>query len=204
VIAPFVNRLSQCHAVPLSVVQCVKICDTVVLDSSNWNNTSGWPEKTDLDKERIREQQARRARCKQLLGLEVSASDWPPFDLAKAHELYQALLAPSAELTKGKQLIIVPAGALSRLPFHVLVTDKPDPVLTGMARYRKAAWLALRQPVTVLPSVGSLQALRRLGRASIEPYIAFGNPLLVGPNGDDKRAWDRQRCLQADYNDCGQ
>jgi CHAT domain-containing protein len=125
----------------------------------------------------------------------VSSSNVPP-DLS-THALYQVLLAPFAELTKGKHLIIVSAGALSSLPFHVLVTDKPDPALTGMARYRKAAWLVLRQPITVLPSVGSLQALRKLGPSQAsEPYIAFGNPLLVGPDGNDKRAWDKQRCLQ--------
>ena len=47
------------------------------LDSSSWDSASGWPKTTDLDKQRIREQQARRARCKQLLGLEVS-----PLELA--------------------------------------------------------------------------------------------------------------------------
>ena len=143
------------------------------------------------------EQKARRELCKQLLGLEVSAHDWPPFDPARAHELYQALLAPFAEVTEGKHLIIVPSGALTSLPFHVLVTEKPDAALTGMAAYRQAAWLALRQPVTVLPSVGSLQALRELGPSqAAEPYIAFGNPLLLGPSGNDRRAWGKQRCLQ--------
>jgi CHAT domain-containing protein len=49
--------------------------------------------------------------------------------------------------------------------------------------------------VTVLPSVGSLQALRRLGPSQArEPYIAFGNPLLLGPSGNDKRAWHKQHC----------
>ena len=81
------------------------------------------------------EQQARRERCKQLLGLEVSSAEWPPFDLARAYELYQALFAPFAEVTKGKHLIIVPSGPLTSLPFQVLVTEKPDPALTGMARY---------------------------------------------------------------------
>src|SRR5205085_1383878 len=61
-----------------------------------------------------------------------------------------------------KHLIIVPSGPLTNLPFHVLVTQPPDPALVAMARYRRAAWLALRQSVTVLPSVGSLQALRKL------------------------------------------
>ena len=90
-------------------------------------------------------------------------------------------------------LIVVPSGALTSLPFHVLVTEKPDPALRGMAAYRQAAWLALRHPVTVLTSVASLQALRRLGPSKArEPYIAFGNPLLLGANGNDRRALDKQ------------
>jgi CHAT domain-containing protein len=64
-----------------------------------------------------------------------------------------------------------------------------------MARYQQAAWLVLRQSVTVLPSVASLQALRKLPPSqATEPYIAFGNPLLLGANGTDRRAWDRQAC----------
>jgi CHAT domain-containing protein/tetratricopeptide (TPR) repeat protein len=167
------------------------------LDASSWDDASGWPQETALDKHRMREQQARRAQCKQLLGLEVSADERPPFDPASAHELYQALLAPFADLIKDKQLIIVPSGPLTSLPFHVLVTDKPDAGLAGMARYQKAAWLALQQSVTVLPSVGSLQALRKLGSSqAAEPYLAFGNPLLTGHSGSDKRAWDKQTCRQ--------
>jgi CHAT domain-containing protein/Tfp pilus assembly protein PilF len=165
------------------------------LDASSWDDTSEWPQETALDKQRIGEQLARRNRCKALLRLTVSSDELPPFDVSRTHELYQALLAPFADLTKGKQLIIVPSGPLTTLPFHVLVTDKPDDALTGVARYQKAAWLALQQPVTVLPSVGSLQALRKLGPShAAEPYIAFGNPLLMGPSGSDKRAWDKQRC----------
>jgi CHAT domain-containing protein/tetratricopeptide (TPR) repeat protein len=165
------------------------------LDTSSWDDSASWPQETALDKQRIAEQQARHARCKELLGLEVSPAAWPPFDLTKSHELYQALLAPFADLTNSKHLIIVPSGPLTSLPFHVLVTRPVDPLLAGMARYRRAAWLAMQQPVTVLPSVGSLQALRRLGPSQArEPYIGFGNPLLLGPSGTDKRAWQKQHC----------
>src|SRR5262249_50164035 len=187
------------HSIPLDTAA---LSDRVTalrcgLDASTWDDATGWPQETTIDKQRIAEQQARRARCKQLLGLEVLSSDWPPFDLAKSHELYQSLLAPFADLTEGKHLIIVPSGPLTSLPFHVLVTKSPESTLTGMARYRQAAWLALQQPVTVLPSVGSLQALRQLPPSmASQPYIAFGNPLLLGPSGIDKSAWDKQRCAQ--------
>src|SRR5262249_51553281 len=142
------------------------------------------------------EQLARRNRCKQLLGSEASPNDWPPFDLTKAHELYEALLAPFGDLTKGKHLIIVPSGPLTSLPFQVLVTAPPNSELKCMEPNRDAAWLAVQQPVTMLPSVGSLQALRKLAPSQAkEPYIAFGNPLLLGPSGNDRRAWEKQRCV---------
>jgi len=48
----------------------------------------------------------------------------------------------------------------------------------------------------VLPSVASLRGLRQLAKASqtSRPFIGFGNPLLLGPDGTDRRAWARQRC----------
>ena len=44
------------------------------------------------------------------------AGDRSPFDLVKSRELYQALLAPFADLTNGRHLIIVPSGPLTSLP----------------------------------------------------------------------------------------
>src|SRR5262249_3408805 len=38
------------------------------LDASSWTSTAGWPNQSDLEKVRIHEQEARRARCKELLG----------------------------------------------------------------------------------------------------------------------------------------
>ena len=45
-----------------------------------------------------------------------------PFGQARAHELYQALFGPVADLIKDKQLLLVPSGPLTQLPFQVLVT----------------------------------------------------------------------------------
>ena len=86
------------------------------------------------------------------------------FDLALANELYAALLGPVEGLTKDKHwLLIVPSGALTALPFHLLVTEAPEAAtLDSLARYRNAAWLLRRHAVTVLPSVASLKALRLL------------------------------------------
>ena len=63
--------------------------------------------------------------------------------------------------------MVAPSGALTAVPFHLLVTEKPRHGPAGQvtpeehaARYRDAAWLIKRQAVSVLPSVASLPPLR--------------------------------------------
>jgi tetratricopeptide (TPR) repeat protein/CHAT domain-containing protein len=135
-------------------------------------------------------------RCRRLVGADPDAQGNPPFDEARAHALYRALFAPFEDIIKDKRLIVVPHGPLAALPFQVLVTEVPDAKLRGFDRYRKASWLIARQPVTVLPSVASLRALRRAAGRSGAPnaFAGFGNPLLSGSSGADRRAWDRQTC----------
>jgi CHAT domain-containing protein len=104
------------------------------------------------------------------------------FDLGLANALYAALLGPVETLIKDKkQLLIVPSGALTALPFNLLVTDKPSGAASGLggpAAYRNAAWLIKRQAVTVIPSVVSLNALRTFARKDIggKPMVGFGDP----------------------------
>jgi tetratricopeptide (TPR) repeat protein len=120
-----------------------------------------------------------------------------PFDLQRSHALYTALFGQVEDLIKDKKLIIVPSGPLTSLPFSVLVTQPPDAKLSGFETYRNAAWLGMRQPITVLPSVVSLQALRKTAKQSDapNPFIGFGNPLLLGALGGDRRAFRAQHCL---------
>jgi len=105
------------------------------------------------------------------------------FDLGLAHALYTALFGPVDGLIKDKtHLIIVPTGALTALPFHLLVTERPAvaiPKLEDIATYRNAQWLIKRQAVSVLPSIASLQALRVFARAGqgAKPMIGFGDPV---------------------------
>jgi CHAT domain-containing protein/Tfp pilus assembly protein PilF len=103
------------------------------------------------------------------------------FDLALAHELYVRLLAPVETLVKDKpSLLVVPSGALTALPFHLLVTEKPPAAIPEtFAGYRDAAWLLKRQAVSVLPSVSSLKSLRAFARSDqgIKPMTGFGDPL---------------------------
>jgi CHAT domain-containing protein/tetratricopeptide (TPR) repeat protein len=121
------------------------------------------------------------------------------FDLAVANDLYVTLLGPVEALVKDKRsLLVVPSGALTALPFHLLVTEKPAQAIPEKIEgYRQAAWLLKRQAVSVLPSVTSLKALRSFARRDqdikklgIKPMIGFGDPLFnpMQDNSGDKRA----------------
>jgi tetratricopeptide (TPR) repeat protein/CHAT domain-containing protein len=106
-----------------------------------------------------------------------------PFDLARAHALYQGLFGQIEDLIKNKRLLIVPSGPLTQIPFQVLVTEPPKAALpNAVADYREVAWLARDHAITVLPAVSSLKALRALAKVShaSEAFIGFGDPLLDG------------------------
>jgi len=103
------------------------------------------------------------------------------FDLGIANELYATLLGPLEPLIKEKEkLVIVPSGALTALPFHLLVTEKPANFRPNdLSGYRDAAWLTKRQAVSVLPAVASLRALRAFAGRGVagKPLIGFGDPI---------------------------
>ena len=63
-----------------------------------------------------------------------------PFDLALAHKVYRALFGQVEDLIKGKQLLIVPSGALAQLPFQTLVTALPADAVSSQAP-REVSWL---------------------------------------------------------------
>ena len=188
------------------------------LDNSNWIDPAKelWLQLTDEDRARWQEQQNKRDHCKQLLGREVSKRDPPPFNLATAHELYQALLEPFADEIKDKKLLVVPSGPLSSLPLQVFITKEPAaPYASSPEDYRDAAWLIKDHAIAVLPSVTSLELLRPPAKASQveaqsgdvsnatlkgdarQPFIGFGNPLVFGPKGMDRRAEVKQSCAKA-------
>ena len=99
-----------------------------------------------------------------------------PFDHARAFRLYEALFGQAEYLIKGNQLLIVPSGALTQLPFQVLVTAPP----AGGEINRRLAYPRSRAHCAARGS--SLKALRRVARpsAATKPMIGFGNPLLDG------------------------
>ncbi len=147
-----------------------------------------------LDRSNWRVGDNSRETCKTLLGAEAAEDQLPPFDAEAAHALYLDLFGGVEDLIKDKSLLIVPSGALTQLPFEALVTEKPDGTLPRFDAYRKAAWLGQRQAISILPSVGSLKALGTHPSAAAAPFIGFGNPLLDGQDGKDKRAWGKQSC----------
>jgi CHAT domain-containing protein/tetratricopeptide (TPR) repeat protein len=130
------------------------------------------------------------SRCPELLKTNYTEIDHRnekplPFDTERAFALYKALFGQVEDIIKGKQLLIVPSGALTQLPFQVLVTNNPQLTPSGPEDFRRAAaWLVRSHALTVLPSVSSLKALRQLAKDShaSRMLIGFGNPLLDGPN----------------------
>ncbi len=122
------------------------------------------------------------------------------FDLGLAHKLYVTLLEPVEALVSDKRhLLVVPTGALTALPFHLLVTEKPSATVPGIndtAPYRDAKWLLKRHAISVLPSVASMRALRVFAQKDkgTKPMIGFGDPVF---NPDDEATTGGQRSASA-------
>ncbi|MGE3874181.1 MAG: tetratricopeptide repeat protein [Parvibaculaceae bacterium] len=128
-----------------------------------------------------------------------SISESPPQDwridvIAAASSLYDSTIRPVESLIAGKKLLIVPSRKLSRLPFHLMVAERPP--TDAADPYREARWLLRDHAIAVLPSVSALRAPGggRLPEAGRAPYLGFANPLLTGSGGSDRRAFSRQTC----------
>lgn len=125
-----------------------------------------------------------------------------PFDLARAHELYRLLLGPVEAVIRDKpNLVLVPTGPLTSLPFQVLITAPTRADDAGPAAMRNAPWLIRRHALSVLPSVPSLAALRRVGAKleAAEPFLGIGDPVLRGPSAPSDPARGAQPALAAIY-----
>jgi len=143
-------------------------------------------------------------RCANLLGIGLEKmprqGEQLPFDTSIAAELFEQLFGAVAESVQGKHLLIVPSGPLTSLPFGVLLAEKPKTAPGASADFRTLAWLGIRQPITVLPSVVALGALRQLSGQSVaaKRYLGVGNPLLEGrPDDPDHGAYFRERANEA-------
>jgi CHAT domain-containing protein len=118
------------------------------------------------------------------------------FDLARAHALYRRTLGALESVFADKgHLIVVPTGPLASLPLQVLVT-KP-PMDTGPEALRNAAWLIREHALSVLPSVPSLSALRKLpgDRSALRPFFGAGDPILQGPDPAERQRSGPRRAV---------
>jgi CHAT domain-containing protein len=113
-------------------------------------------------------------------------ADVPDFDTARAHRLYLAFLAPVAEVWKGAaSLIVIPHGALTRLPVALLPTDAMPTAamdrLLAFDRYRRVPWLVRSHAVAQVPSGTALLALRTAAPAgaAAREFVGFGDPVFV-------------------------
>lgn len=127
------------------------------------------------------------------------------YDLALANELYATLFGPVEGLVRDKRsLLVAPSGALTALPFHLLVTEKPAAAVPDRIEgYRNAAWLLKRQAVSVLPSVSSLKALRGFARReqAVKPMTGFGDPVFNPSEGGNERRTASRSVTNLAYTD---
>ena len=158
------------------------------------------------------------AKCRELLQLPTQldgqAPEILPFNLARAHDLYRALLAPFRDIVRDKSLLIVASRSLSSLPFNVLVTEPPKTaILSKLDQYRDVPWLGTQYPITLLPSLSALRVLRQRAETSLaqKMYLGIGNPLLDGQQDhlewggyykkQAQAAWDKQQCSELPVGD---
>lgn len=107
------------------------------------------------------------------------------FDRKTAHRLYQQLIAPVLPTLAGKtHLFVTGGGALSRLPFSILVSAAPEGADDDAAALRDTRWLADDFALIHLPSVQTFYLQRTTMRppvGNLLPFAGVGDPALDGP-----------------------
>jgi tetratricopeptide (TPR) repeat protein len=108
-------------------------------------------------------------------GLSRADADAAPIELKGLYALYSDILQPVEAALKGNSdLLVVPSGSLTSIPFHLLISAPPPG-----GDFTKADWLLRSYAVTTVPAVSSLKALRAGGRGEKAPklLIGFGDPV---------------------------
>ena len=111
----------------------------------------------------------------QTLRLSLTFNTDKPYDAALAHKIYQETFGPIAQTITGKKrLSIVANGALTAIPFGLLVTSDPS----GKA-LKDTDWLIKLHAITIIPSIYSLKTMRAQvgGSNAHKPMIAFADPV---------------------------
>jgi CHAT domain-containing protein len=108
--------------------------------------------------------------------------DIPEFDVDLAQRLFRVILEPvRSGWQDARSLLVVAHGPLAQLPIAFLPTKpvaRPPESGAIFSPYREVPWLVRSHAVTMLPSVGSLAALRAMpardpGRRA---FVGFGDP----------------------------
>jgi len=124
----------------------------------------------------------------------IQAAEWAdegngayPYDRSTAYHLYQQLIGPMREVLSNKRHVYIAAGgALSGLPFGILVSAKPTGDDGDPAALRATQWFADDHALISIPSIQSLQFLKQYGPKKTEEdqgdiaFLGFGDPLLDG------------------------
>lgn len=109
-----------------------------------------------------------------------------PYDFRTAYKLYQELIEPIAPALAGKtQLFVASAGVMSSLPLGILVSEVPKGADGDPAVLRSAKWLGDSVAISVIPSIQSLEFIRKFRpageRGGVQgSYLGFGDPVLDG------------------------
>ncbi len=115
----------------------------------------------------------------------------PPFDVAAAHALFEALFGPvRPELMAARHLVYEPDAALISVPAALLVTDQASvaimrdrPVRPDAPDYRGVAWLGARVDSSLVLSAASfLQSRAFKPSHARQAYLGFGDPNLGHDN----------------------
>ena len=112
-----------------------------------------------------------------------------PYDRKTAYALYQQLIAPVEPVLRNKRHVFIAAGgALSSFPFGILVTERPQGADGDPAALRATKWFVDAHALVTIPSVQSLQYLRKAARRSKSSgadaaviFAGYGDPKLAGP-----------------------
>lgn len=98
----------------------------------------------------------------------------PRFDEATSHEIYKAFFAPQAQALQGKKhMVVATSGALAKLPFAVLVTQRQP-----QATLAPTDWLIKQTAISHVPSASGWASLKKLATAQhgSEALAAWGDP----------------------------
>ncbi len=115
----------------------------------------------------------------------------PPFDVAAAHTLFEALFGPvRSDLLAARHLVYEPDAVLVSVPAGLLVTDaasvqliKTRVMQPDLPDYRGVAWLGARMDSSLVLSAASfLQSRAFKPSHARQPYLGFGDPSLSPGN----------------------